>query len=68
MKNYETNVNMVKEPQVLGVQTISTSELTLRTTVECKPNTQSQVSRELYAEIKKALDALRIESKESQAN
>ncbi|NOU94751.1 mechanosensitive ion channel [Paenibacillus sp. LMG 31456] len=68
LKNYETNVNMVKEPQVLGVQTISTSEITLRTTVECKPNTQASVSRELYGEIKKALDALSIENKESQAN
>ncbi|MCR8636763.1 MULTISPECIES: mechanosensitive ion channel family protein [Paenibacillus] len=68
LKNYESNVNMVKEPQVLGVQTLSTSEITLRTTVECKPNTQALVSRELYAEIKKALDALSIESKESQAN
>ncbi|OXM84533.1 mechanosensitive ion channel family protein [Paenibacillus rigui] len=56
-KSYENNVNMVKAPQVLGVQTMGPSEVTLRVTVECKPNTQGSVSRELYAEIKRAFDA-----------
>lgn len=55
-KNYEHNANMVKEPQVLGVQTMGPSEVTLRVTVECKANTQASVSRELYAEIKRAFD------------
>ncbi|MDF2960517.1 MAG: mechanosensitive ion channel protein MscS [Paenibacillus sp.] len=68
LKNYETNVNMVKEPQVLGVQTLSTTEITLRVTAECKPNMQALVARELYAEIKKAFDAQSIENKESIAN
>jgi small conductance mechanosensitive channel len=67
LKNYETNVNMVKEPQVLGVQTISTSEITLRTTVECKPNMQALVARELYAEVKKAFDAQSIANTVSKA-
>jgi small-conductance mechanosensitive channel len=56
MKNYENNVNMVKEPEVLGVQTLTATEVIIRTTVECKPNTQLQISRELNAEVKKAWD------------
>jgi small-conductance mechanosensitive channel len=61
MKVYETNVSMVKPPEVLGVQTLGSSEMTLRTTVECKANTQAIVSRELFAEVKKAFDANSIE-------
>jgi small-conductance mechanosensitive channel len=61
MKTYETNVNMVKEPEVLGIQTLGASEITIRTTVECKPNTQPLIARELYAEIKKAFDTHGIE-------
>ncbi|TDF94360.1 mechanosensitive ion channel family protein [Paenibacillus piri] len=60
LKNYESNVNMVSEPQVLGIQTLTASEITLRTTVECKPNMQALVARELYAELKKAFDAASI--------
>ncbi|PZE19099.1 mechanosensitive ion channel family protein [Paenibacillus xerothermodurans] len=61
MRIYETNVSMVKPPEVLGVQTLGTSEITIRTIVECQPNTQAAVTRELYAEVKKALDARSIE-------
>lgn len=60
-KNYETNVNMVKEPEVLGVQALAGANVTLRATVECKPNMQFAVARELYADIKKAFDARGIE-------
>jgi small-conductance mechanosensitive channel len=62
MKVYETNVSMVKPPEVLGVQTLGTTEVTIRTTVECKANTQAIVSRELFAEVKKAFDARSIET------
>jgi len=55
-KIYETNINMVSAPVVLGVQTRGPNEVTLRATVECRPNTQVAVSRELYAEVKKAFD------------
>jgi small-conductance mechanosensitive channel len=61
MKAYETNVNMVKEPEVLGIQTLGASEVTIRTTVECKPNTQALIARELYADMKKAFDTHGIE-------
>lgn len=55
-KNYENNVNMVKEPEVLGVQSLVGANVTLRTTVECKPNMHPVVARELYADLKKAFD------------
>jgi len=60
-KNYESNVNMVREPEVLGVQSLVGANVTLRTTVECKPNMHPVVARELYAELKKAFDAHGIE-------
>ncbi|MFE5322302.1 mechanosensitive ion channel family protein [Paenibacillus sp. NPDC056579] len=56
-RNYEHNLNMVKEPEVLGVQSLVGANVTLRTTVECKPNMHPVVARELYADLKKAFDA-----------
>ncbi|CAG7654129.1 mechanosensitive ion channel family protein [Paenibacillus allorhizosphaerae] len=53
-KHYEKDTNMVKEPELLGVQMLGASEVTLRVTVECKPVTQHAVARQLNAEIKKA--------------
>ncbi|NHN32265.1 mechanosensitive ion channel family protein [Paenibacillus agricola] len=61
MKNYENNVNMVKEPEVLGVQALGATEMTIRASVECKPNTQVQITRAINAEVKKALDKFRLE-------
>ena len=53
--------NIVKVPEVLGVQMIGNSELKIRVIAECKPNTQGEVGRILNAEIKKHLDASGIE-------
>lgn len=61
MRVYEGNDNMVKEPDVLGVQSLGVSNIVIRVTVECKPNAQYGVTRALNAEIKKALDAEGIE-------
>ncbi|MNU02855.1 hypothetical protein D3C72_2466880 [compost metagenome] len=52
---------MVKEPEVLGVQMMGSSEVKIRVIAECKPNTQAAVGRILNAEIKKHLDAHGIE-------
>ncbi|AEI46446.1 mechanosensitive ion channel family protein [Paenibacillus mucilaginosus] len=54
---YEKSMDIVKEPQVLGVQTMGVSEITLRLTAECKPNAQFGVSRDLYSLIKKAFES-----------
>ncbi len=61
MKMYESNDNMVKEPQVLGVQMLGNSDVTLRITAECKPNTQLEIARIMNAEIKKQLEEHGIE-------
>lgn len=58
---FEENENMVKEPNVLGVQALGNSEVLLRVTVECMPTTHFGAARLLRAEIKKALDAQNIE-------
>lgn len=52
---------IVKEPEVLGVQTLGASDVVLRVTAECKPNTHFKAARHLNAQIKKALDANGIE-------
>ncbi|MCZ8524082.1 MULTISPECIES: mechanosensitive ion channel family protein [Paenibacillus] len=54
---YENSVDIVKAPAVLGVQTMGTSEITLRLTAECKPNAQFGVARDLYSLIKKAFES-----------
>ncbi|MDO3681621.1 mechanosensitive ion channel family protein [Paenibacillus ehimensis] len=54
---YDTSVDMVKEPEVLGIHMMGATEITLRITAECKPNQQFGVARKLNAEIKKAFEA-----------
>ncbi|WP_309123358.1 mechanosensitive ion channel family protein [Paenibacillus sp.] len=58
---FEANENMVKEPEVLGVQALGASEVVIRVTFECKPMTHFGVGREMNAAIKKALEEEGIE-------
>ncbi len=58
---FDKNENMVKEPNVLGVQTLGDSDVVLRVTAECLPNTHFAVGRQLNENIKKAFDAQNIE-------
>ncbi|MFD2368926.1 mechanosensitive ion channel family protein [Brevibacillus sp. GCM10020057] len=44
--------DIVAEPQILGVQSLGPSEITLRVTAECKPNTHHGVNRNLRAMIR----------------
>ncbi|MWC29096.1 mechanosensitive ion channel family protein [Paenibacillus sp. MMS18-CY102] len=53
--------NTVSTPEVLGIQLLGPSQVTLRVIVECLPNTQIGVARELNAAIKKAFDANQID-------
>lgn len=55
-KGYEANDNMVEEPEVLGVQTMSATEVVIRVIAECKPNAQPAVTRQMNALIKKTFD------------
>lgn len=53
--------NVVKPPDVLGVQTLAASEVIIRIVCECKPNTHAAIARRMNAEIKKSLDTHGIE-------
>ncbi|WP_235548936.1 mechanosensitive ion channel family protein [Paenibacillus sp. Soil522] len=53
--------NLINAPEVLGIQAIAPTGVTIRVIAECRPNTHSIVSRTLNMEIKKALDASGIE-------
>lgn len=48
--------NLVKQPQLLGVQTMTATDITLRVIAECLPNTEVIITRRLNVEIKAALD------------
>lgn len=48
--------NLVKTPEVLGIQMIGTSEVKIRVIAECMPNTHFAVARQMNLIIKKALD------------
>ena len=52
----EQSTDIVKAPQVLGVQEIGQTEVVLRLTAECLPNKAAGVARLLKAEVKKALE------------
>jgi small-conductance mechanosensitive channel len=51
---YDGNTDMVKPPEVLGVEVIGQSEVILRIQVECRANTQGAVTRVVKEEAIKA--------------
>jgi small-conductance mechanosensitive channel len=53
---YEGDTDMVKPPEVLGVEVIGQSEVVLRIQVECKANTQAAVTRAVKEEAVKAFE------------
>ncbi|WP_141500915.1 mechanosensitive ion channel family protein [Paenibacillus luteus] len=53
--------NLINAPEVLGIQAIAATGVTIRVIAECKPNTHPVVARKVNMEIKKALDASGIE-------
>jgi small-conductance mechanosensitive channel len=54
-KIHETDDNMIKAPQILGVQTLGEAEAVIRITAECRPTTQGAVARRINGEIRSAL-------------
>jgi small-conductance mechanosensitive channel len=54
--------DIVKVPEVLGVQVVGTTDLKIRIIAECKPTRQFNVTRLLNIEIKKRLDSVQIET------
>jgi small-conductance mechanosensitive channel len=55
------NENILNEPEVLGIQSVASSEVIVRVTCECKPNQQHGVARQMNAAIKKSFDTNGIE-------
>lgn len=55
---YESSDLIVKEPSVLGIQTVTNTDVTLRISAECRPNAQAEVMRALNVELMRALDQL----------
>jgi small-conductance mechanosensitive channel len=55
-ESYESNKDMVKPPEVLGVEMVGQSEVVLRIQVECKANTQGAVTRAVKEETVKAFE------------
>lgn len=53
----EKTINALGNPQVLGMQTMTQSEVSLRIVVECRPDTHIEVQRQLLAEVKTILDS-----------
>lgn len=51
----ETNENVVSDPQLLGIQALGETTVTLRISVECIPNTQTAVIRQMNEEIRRKL-------------
>lgn len=49
--------NLIGAPDLLGVQSMTASDVVLRITAVCRPNTQSALTRRLNAELKKGLEA-----------
>lgn len=60
-KAQEEMPDIVAEPQLLGVHAFGPSEVIMRVTAECKPNTHHGVNRKLRAMIKREFDARGIE-------
>ena len=43
----ERDLNIVKVPDVLGIQSMSTSDYVIRVVAECMPNSRSSVERQI---------------------
>lgn len=52
----ESNAQVLNIPDVLGVQSMTTSEYIVRVVAECMPNTAAVVERDIQNSIKKALE------------
>ncbi|WP_430095261.1 mechanosensitive ion channel family protein [Paenibacillus cisolokensis] len=56
-----------KEPDILGIQALGTAEYTIRIVAECSPNARDLVERQIYLELKQALEDQQREESASDA-
>jgi len=54
--NQISDTNLTAAPEVLGIQTLAPSQMTIRITAKCKPNAAGEVTRLINTEVKKALE------------
>ncbi|OPG97563.1 mechanosensitive ion channel protein MscS [Chryseobacterium mucoviscidosis] len=52
----DRDLNIVKIPDVLGIQSMSTSEYVVRIVAECLPNSRASVERQIQGDVKKTLE------------
>lgn len=52
----EKQAELAQDPEVLGIQSLTTSEYVVRIVAECHPNAREVVEREIYKEIKQAME------------
>lgn len=52
---FKEQPNIIKAPEVLGLEMMSATEMTIRITAECKANTQGSITRIIKEEAKKAI-------------
>ncbi|MEC0123335.1 mechanosensitive ion channel family protein [Paenibacillus pabuli] len=52
----DRDLNIVKVPDVLGIQSMSTSEYVVRIVAECLPNSRASVERQIQSDVKKAME------------
>ncbi|MET1167786.1 mechanosensitive ion channel family protein, partial [Bacillus velezensis] len=52
----DRDLNIVKVPDVLGIQSMSTSEYVVRIVAECMPNSRASVERQIQGDVKKTLE------------
>ena len=52
----ERSPELTQDPEVLGIQSLTTSEYVVRIAAECNPNSREIVEREIFKEIKHALE------------
>jgi small-conductance mechanosensitive channel len=52
----ETSMEMIGTPDVLGIQSFSVTEYTIRIVADCLPNTRDEVERQIQMGVKRALE------------
>ncbi|MFE9276890.1 mechanosensitive ion channel domain-containing protein [Paenibacillus glucanolyticus] len=53
----ERRPEVQRTPDVLGIQTLNTSEYVVRIVAECNPNAREAVERQIFTDIKQAIEA-----------
>lgn len=52
----DRNYRVISSPEVLGVQSMTTAEYVIRVVVECRPNENGAVQREIQTEVRKIFE------------